>query len=195
MTQTQTQAVYPVPLHDPDLYLPNNGQTKFNPRPVDVDHLYRDPDTDLPVHLIATRLPASHNPRDTHWRLAWSVGTNTLGHPVERQIHLVPSYSSPSYSSSTSIPPGPFLTNWGALTRSNTGAADRERHSKSVTLTVMSLAERRRLEAIAAATPVRKPDGAWNSQDWLVTVIEACVQHGLVTRQQFSAAIEEISSV
>ncbi|KAG6908437.1 hypothetical protein DXG01_004662 [Tephrocybe rancida] len=167
---------------DPDIYLPNNGRAGCGARPVDVDHLYRDPDVPLPVRLIATRLSPSHNPRDTHWRIAWSVGTNPVGIPVERQIHLMPTFAPGPYGSN-------HLTNWGALTKIT------ERYTKAVTLTTLSLAERRRLEAIAGATPVRKPDGAWNSQDWLVTVIETSVQQGLVTRQDFRAAIDEISGI
>lgn len=168
-------------MEDHDVYLPNNGQTTRIRRPVDVDHLYRDPDKELPVLLIATRAPPSplstNTSRDTHWKLAWGVGTNTVGIPVERQIHVVCDLGVN------------HLTNWGPLTKLSEG------HTKAVTVTTMSLEERRRLESIASTTPVRKPDGAWNCQDWLITVLEASVQQGLITHKECRSALAAICDV
>ncbi|GLB41968.1 hypothetical protein LshimejAT787_1005680 [Lyophyllum shimeji] len=164
---------------DRNIYLPNNGQTRHIRRPVDVDHLYRDPDKDLPVLLVATRAPRSplstNTSRDTHWKLAWGVGINTVGIPVERQIHVVRDLD--------------HLINWGPLTKLSEG------HTKAVTVTTMSLEQRRQLESIASATPVRKPDGAWNSQDWLRTVLEASVQQGLITQNECRTALAAICDV
>ncbi|KAF8074810.1 hypothetical protein FPV67DRAFT_599354 [Lyophyllum atratum] len=168
-------------MEDHDMYLPDNGRTRFIRRPVDVDHLYRDPDKDLPVLLIATRTPPSplstNTSRDTHWKLAWGVGTNTVGIPVERQIHLIHDLGIN------------HLTNWGPLTKIS------ERHTKAVTVTTMSLEDRRRLENIASATPVRKPDGGWNCQDWLITVLEASVLQGLVTTKECRSALAAICDI
>lgn len=168
----------------PDIYLPNNGQTKLVRRPVDLDHVYHDPDTDLPILLIATRAvpltgPAATKlePRNTHWKLAWAVGTNSLGLEVQRQVHIIHDLGVD------------HLTNWGAITKISEG------HTKAVEVATKSLDVRRRLEGIALNTPVRRPDGMWNCQDWIITVLEASEKDGLFTHQEWSSAIAAVSSV
>lgn len=46
-------------------------------------------------------------------------------------------------------------------------------------LAMLSSSSRAAVERIAADTPVFAPNGVWNCQDWVVTVLEQCVREGL----------------
>jgi len=162
---------------NPDISLsPHHRQPSF--RPVDIDHIYRDPDVELPVLLLATRSkdPKS-TPRDTHWKLAWQVGMSPSGVAIRRQIHIIRDSGAN------------HLTNWGPLTKSCEG------YTKAVTLTIMPLEGRRLLEKIAHSTPILKVNGGWNSQDWLQDVLEASVRQGLVSSEERDVAVRAISDV
>ena len=47
----------------------------------------------------------------------------------------------------------------------------------------MTRAQRTELDAIGNATPVRKPDGTWNCQDWVITVLGSVETAGLIARE------------
>ncbi|TFK32798.1 hypothetical protein BDQ12DRAFT_692001 [Crucibulum laeve] len=165
-----------------DTYLPNFGQTKKMHRPVDIDHLYPDPDADLPILLIATKatvLPGGKvTPKDSHWKLAWRVGKTHTGVQIQRELHVIRDVGLN------------HLTNWGPLTKSC------EEYTKAVEVTPrMSLVNRRRLEKIAAETPVRKPDGLWNCQNWIRTVFEAAEKQGLFTYREWTSAIAVVTNI
>ncbi|KAF8878644.1 hypothetical protein CPB85DRAFT_1342533, partial [Mucidula mucida] len=49
----------------------------------------------------------------------------------------------------------------------------------------MSLRTRQELEAVAAVEPVRVPDGQWNCQDWLISVLERAEALEILTHEQW----------
>lgn len=145
-------------------------------RPVDIDHLFRDPDVVLPVMLIATQY-SPFSPRESHWKLAWKVGKSSTGPPVQREMYIVRNMTIHDY------------TNWGPITRTA------EDCSKAVEITKMTLAERKRLEKIAAVIPFQGPNGKTHCQDWIIAVLEAAEQQGLVARSEWTKAIAAVANV
>ncbi|KAF9447715.1 hypothetical protein P691DRAFT_706270 [Macrolepiota fuliginosa MF-IS2] len=156
----------------------NNGRTVTYSmrRPVDIDHLFRDPDAVLPIMLIATRI-SPYSPRDSHWKLAWKVGKSSTGVPVQREIYLVRNMTIQDYM------------NWGPITKTA------EECTKAVEITKMTLANRRRLERIAADVPFRRPNGKTHCQDWIIAVLEAAEQQGLLTRSDWTMAARAVADV
>jgi hypothetical protein len=144
-------------------------------RPVDIDHLFRDPDTPLPVMLIAIRT-VPHSPRDSHWKLAWKVGKSNTGVPVHREISLVRN-TLQDYMS------------WGPITRTA------EEYTRAVEITQMSLSNRKRLEKIASDAPLHRPNGKAPCQDWIVSVLEAAEKQGLLSRSDWTAAVRAVADV
>lgn len=145
-------------------------------RPVDIDHLFRDPDTILPIMLIATRT-SPHSPRDSHWKLAWKVGKSSTGVPVQREIYLVRNMTIQDYM------------NWGPITKTA------EEYTKAAEITKMTLSNRKRLEKIAADVPLHRPNGKAHCQDWIVAVLEAAEQQGLLARSDWTAAVKAVADV
>lgn len=156
----------------------NNGRvvTYSMRRPVDIDHLFRDPDAVLPIMLIATRI-APHSPRDSHWKLAWKVGKSSTGVPVQREIYLIRNMTIQDYM------------NWGPITKTA------EECTKAVEITKMTLANRRRLEKIVADVPFQRPNGKTHCQDWIIAVLEVAEQQGLVSRSDWTAAVRAVADV
>jgi hypothetical protein len=144
-------------------------------RPVDIDHLFRDPDIPLPVLLIATRT-VPHSPRDSLWKLAWKVGKSNTGVPVQREISLARNNLSDYMS-------------WGPITRTA------EEYTRAVEITQMSLSSRKRLEKIASDVPLHRPNAKTHCQDWIVSVLEAAEQQGLLSRSDWTAAIRAVADV
>jgi hypothetical protein len=163
-----------VPIH----HLTNNGRavTYSMRRPVDIDHLFRDPDVVLPVMLIASQI-SPLSPRDSHWKLAWKVGKNTSGVPVQREIYVIRNITIQDYM------------NWGPITKTA------EDYTKAVEITKMTLANRRRLERIAAEVPVQRPNGKTHCQDWILAILETAEQQGLLTRSEWTKAVLAVSDV
>ncbi|EKM81995.1 hypothetical protein AGABI1DRAFT_83377 [Agaricus bisporus var. burnettii JB137-S8] len=142
-------------------------------RPVDIDHLFKDPDTALPVMLIATRT-VPHSPRDSQWKLAWKVGKSNTGVPVQREISLFRNQDCMS---------------WGPITRTA------EEYTRAVEITQMSFSNRKRLEKIASDAPLHRPNGKAHCQDWLVSVLEAAEKQGLLSRSDWTAAVKAVADV
>lgn len=163
-----------IPFHDSI----NGGRavTYSMRRPVDIDHLFRDPDAVLPVMLIATQF-SPLSPRDSHWKLAWKVGKSSTGTPVQREIYIVRNMTIHDYM------------NWGPITKTA------EDCSKAVEITKMTLADRRRLERIAAGVPFQGPDGKTHCQDWIIAVLEAAEQQSLLTKSEWTKAVTAVANV
>ncbi|KXN89402.1 hypothetical protein AN958_05775 [Leucoagaricus sp. SymC.cos] len=145
-------------------------------RPVDIDHLFRDPDVILPVMLTTTQY-SPLSPRDSHWKLAWKVGKSGTGIPVQREIYIVRNMTIQDYM------------NWGPITKTA------EDCTKAVEITKMTLANRRRLERIAADIPFQGPNGKTHCQDWIVAVLEAAEQQGLLTRSDWTRAVAAVANI
>lgn len=52
--------------------------------------------------------------------------------------------------------------------------------SRFIPLGAVPLDKRKRLEDIARSMRVRVPDGSWNSQDWVMSVLRAAVQERIL---------------
>ena len=55
-------------------------------------------------------------------------------------------------------------------------ASDMIEKSRFIQLGSVGLEKRRRLEEIARSMKVKVPDGGWNSQDWIMSVLRTAVQ-------------------
>jgi len=172
------------------MYLPRMGQPDGVRKPASLDHLFSDPPTDLEVSIVVTQGdgPGIISSADTdlgskanHWTLSWTVGF-TPGRdrvPVCRRVHIV-----------REVGQG-HLTNWGPLTQTV---------QPSPSLTYISIAmlsrdARNALETIAEKTQVYAPDGVWNCQDWLESVLEEAVETGLFGREEVQNALDRAKSI
>ncbi|KAF8950808.1 hypothetical protein BDZ97DRAFT_2023145 [Flammula alnicola] len=63
--------------------------------------------------------------------------------------------------------------------------------SRNFRLGMMTFDQRRRLEEIANTTEVLEPNGQWNCQDWILTVLETAQASGIITREQWVGAVSE----
>jgi hypothetical protein len=157
-------------------YLPNMGRPTGKTPPAQVDHLYKERDEDLTVILHVTRSNIHpYNPRDNHWILAWELGTYGK-FPIHRRISIIRETGAE------------HLTNWGALTKSNSTTCLGQ--AVEIPMKKMSLSQRKKLEDIGNRTDVVKPNGKWNCQDWIVTVLKCAEAQGLVTRDEWTTAVD-----
>jgi hypothetical protein len=152
-------------------YYPNMGRLPTMFRPVDLDYFVKDVDTDLPVQLLVYIPPKLYTlqpdlaPRDRHWSISWLVPHKTIR--AHRVLHIVVERGHYHY------------TNWGPMTIS----WDVDVHVRQLPLKTMSLIERRQLEDIASNTQVLVPNGEWNCQNWVETVLREAVKDGPLTNE------------
>lgn len=145
--------------------LANNGVEHSMVEPPSIDHLYRDPDTSLPIRLIV--VPAfSSDPADNHWMVVWTVSEQD--DLIIRQLQIV---RETGYD---------HLTNWGAITVT---ADDRTRHAPKFSLGELTLSQRKSLEGVAQETPVMMPNGEWNCQHWVADVLEKAVEQDILVKE------------
>ncbi|KAH6916899.1 kinase-like domain-containing protein [Coprinopsis sp. MPI-PUGE-AT-0042] len=85
------------------------------------------------------------------------------------------------------------LTNWGA--KATYGQGFTTNHSVKIVVKAMSRSERLELETIANTTPVRIPDGRYNCQDWVKTVLSTAVDQGLLTQEDYERIVQEAERV
>ena len=145
-------------------------------RPVDNDHLYRDPHCTLVVEHIVTQA-TSGIARDNHWMLGWVLARSP--EVVHRRVHIVQEQGVN------------HLTNWGAMTK--VASTNTMRLTQSFNLKVMTLAQRKQLEAIGNATQVRVPDGNWNCQDSDHNGLGSCRGGGFGDQRRMDGSREESS--
>ncbi|KAJ6618171.1 hypothetical protein B0H10DRAFT_1795970, partial [Mycena sp. CBHHK59/15] len=138
--------------------------------PVDVKHLFRDPDSPLIMELLINR--QHKDLRGQHWALSWTVGDLPPKHKVQRILHVVTEVGYKHY------------TNWGPVTRTF-DPMDMD----NVPVATLTLTQRQALEAIAAQTPVYVPNGEWNCQDWIIEVLRQAVEECLVSAAERDAAL------
>ncbi|KAJ6578186.1 hypothetical protein B0H19DRAFT_1062721 [Mycena capillaripes] len=130
--------------------------------PVGIEHLYRDPDSSLPVELLINRTYPER--RGQHWAISWIVGTLPPRHKVQRILHIVTEIGRNHY------------TNWGPVTRTFDPL-----ELAAVPIAELTHVQRVALEKIAAQTDVYIPNGQWNCQDWVVDVLAHAVEDGLIS--------------
>ncbi|KAG7451991.1 uncharacterized protein BT62DRAFT_959948 [Guyanagaster necrorhizus] len=146
--------------------------------PIDLHYWNPDPDTEVPIHIMVTRISGFTDLRDLHWKLVWAVKTVEKDKDVQifhRRLEVVQEIGFN------------HLTNWGAVTQVETTSSKRFNPRKVIT--TMNLAQRKELEKIAARVRVEEPDGVWNCQDWIVTVLQQAEQAGLITKNEWTAAV------
>jgi len=158
---------------------PDMGRPPGRISPVGIEHIYRDPDIDLPVDLLVN---CEHpDPRGRHWSISWRVGSyEGLGslessQEVQRVLHIVREVGFDYY------------TNWGPKTRFFDPTS-----LKAFPIATMNLKERKVLEDIASTTEVFEPNGIWNCQDWVIEVLRKAVEKGLVSSQQVDTALAHV---
>ncbi|KAG5636918.1 hypothetical protein H0H81_006385 [Sphagnurus paluster] len=152
-------------------HLPNMGRPAGTHEPPGVEHLYRDTAAALPVLLLTWDDPAAPLPaRHRHWAIAWHVGVASSGDGVYRQLAVVRENGPRGLLA--------HLTNWGPKTKI---VCERTR---SVVIQTLGYQQRLWLERVAAAEPVVPPNGMWNGQDWIVSVLVKAVREGVVDREK-----------
>ncbi|KAK0209101.1 hypothetical protein DFS33DRAFT_1380582 [Desarmillaria ectypa] len=159
--------------------LPNEMGRPFGRLPpIDLNYWNPDPDTKVPVHIMVTRMSGFTDPRDLHWKLVWAVKIVEKDGDIQifhRRLEVVQEVG---YD---------HLTNWGAVTQVETVSSKRFNPRKVVA--TMSLAQRKELEKLASQVRIEEPNGVWNCQDWIVTVLQKAEQAGLVTKNEWTAAV------
>lgn len=178
-------------------YLPNFGRPDW-PGPISLDD-WRFPELNQPVDvvLIVRRTDVKgYTSRDQHWFIQWDRGCfsdNGREVPVTRRVQIVREMilRGPEEERGRMLP---HLTNWGANTKTPTGLTTAER-SHRIIVRSMTKDERVRLEEIANATRVRVPNGRWNCQDWIKTVLMSAVKEGLIDQGEYDKAITQAENV
>ncbi|KAF8149946.1 hypothetical protein B0H34DRAFT_678882 [Crassisporium funariophilum] len=151
--------------------VPNMGMTPGILEPPGVEHLYRDPPSPLTVALLVwDDQNIDILPGDRHWAIAWKVGVASNGDDVYRQIAIVRERG----------PTGPLshLTNWGPKTKVIS------EKTTCIPIATLTYEQRQGLESVAAAEPVLRPNGWWNCQNWVVSVLVKTIQNGIFSREQ-----------
>ncbi|KAJ8692554.1 hypothetical protein PTI98_009856 [Pleurotus ostreatus] len=167
-------------------YLPSYGRPQGAYAPSG-DWTVKDPAQALQVFLMVdpaarrSRTGAANTPKDSHWMLAWHVGTTLSGHEAHRRCHL------------RQDPGVPHLTNWGVLT----GAVESHELQRlvRVPLAILEKDARLKLEAIANTTQVRVPDGRWNCQDWCIEVLNQAAMARIFSPAAVQTAIARAQQV
>jgi hypothetical protein len=155
---------------------PDMGRPPGRISPVGIEHIYRDPDIDLPVDLLVAK--AHPDPRGRHWSISWRVGKSTPSpgdesvEHVQRVLHVVQELGFKYY------------TNWGPKTRFFDPTS-----FTAIPIATMSLGKRKALEEISLDTEVYEPNGVWNCQDWVIEVLRKAVAKDLLNAQEVDKAL------
>ncbi|KAI0309866.1 hypothetical protein OF83DRAFT_1178848 [Amylostereum chailletii] len=165
----------------PHIPLPAQGRGDLKgPAPVSLDWAYKDPETPLPVVLAVRRpLDPAEDPRGLHWALGWPILPDKS---IWRSLQVYEHYR--EYDP----PPQPRLVFWGPMTTSESPGINAMRH---VPLKTMTLEERRAMEAIAQGMEVYAPNGVWNCQNWVKTVLGEAVEKGLLSAEECERTVNE----
>ncbi|CAL1713573.1 unnamed protein product [Somion occarium] len=152
------------------------GQCDFMIPPCDISFLYPDKEPgDVTVSLWVKYVDEPVEPTARHWAIVWDVPHSPHSVPTStqafRHLHITRERDKKGI-------PCDHLTNWGPMTKAVT--PDDLTRSRLIPLGDIPLAGRQRLEEIASATPIRVPDGAWNNQDWVLTVLETALDEGVL---------------
>lgn len=133
----------------------------------------------------AKPLPRNH----VHWVILWHLG-DKFNVPCYRLLQIITErYFSTDASGRESFKA--VYTNWGPHTKSVTDAE--MQYAFRVPLARLSLHERRALEEIARAETVEEPNGEWNCQSWVRSVLKKAVDAGLLNENSVTTALNELS--
>lgn len=133
----------------------------------------------------AKPLPRNH----VHWVILWHLG-DKFNVPCYRLLQIITErYFSTDASGRESFKA--VYTNWGPHTKSVTDAE--MQYAFRVPLARLSLQERRALEEIARAETVEEPNGEWNCQSWVRSVLKKAVDAGLLRENSVTTAFNELS--
>ncbi|KAF8069054.1 hypothetical protein FPV67DRAFT_1780432 [Lyophyllum atratum] len=149
--------------------------------PINTDWCFPDnKDNTLAVSLHFSRsFTTPYDPRNNHWMVVWQVGVSDRER-VLRRLHVVRHDDNP------------HLTNWGPVTKAtSTATTNRSREYK---LKDMTYAQRQHMEAICRRLPIQEPDGEWNCQDWIITLLKLAERDGLITRAEWEPAVRSAQS-
>jgi hypothetical protein len=60
-----------------------------------------------------------------------------------------------------------------------------------IPIATLSYGQRLWLEGVAAGEPVLKPNGWWNCQHWVVSVLVKCIRAGVLEKQAVEAVLNQ----
>ncbi|KAI0026719.1 hypothetical protein K488DRAFT_92003 [Vararia minispora EC-137] len=198
-------------------YEPNQGVYPGMTPPPSLESRFPDLDCALPVYVVVSAHPSpdAPDPRPRPWALAWPLAlANNL---VPALLVAPPSASSPTPDFAPIAVPVPVparstriaavarvlqaarapardhFTFWGALTRAWT--REDMHGARWVLLALLDRPHRRALEHLADNVRLMKPNGWWNGQNWVVALLNAAVEDGIVSYAQRDAALVAAASI
>ncbi|KAL1703590.1 hypothetical protein EV121DRAFT_260689 [Schizophyllum commune] len=143
-----------------------HGQHEMRP----VDLAYFRPDADVCKEIFLIVYTEQPEPRDRHWGIRWVVSARSnpdrLANRAARCLELYAHVRSK------------HLVNWGPITQQHHLYVAHQ--ISSISLGVLTLEQRRQLEAIAWNVPICLPDGEWNCQNWVCAVLVIAVARGIL---------------
>lgn len=150
---------------------------------------------DLDIHLVSfnyfsptasSNIPAR---RDLHWAIVWGLGS-MQNYPCYRLLHIVTETFYTINADGNEVE-NRVYTNWGPHTKS----MSRETCDSSLWMKIgrLSLEQRQVLESIATNEPVEVPNGVWNCQHWIKSVLQKAIQAGLFNATTVAQAISTLS--
>ncbi|KAH9887275.1 hypothetical protein C8Q73DRAFT_657105 [Cubamyces lactineus] len=154
------------------------------------DWLARDYDVEAPVYLFVYPSHTSTDPRRSRWSITWPVGGLTKATMTAwRHIHA------DAYDNEAGLETDPpRYVYGGAITKT---AGPGTLLAKRFLLATMSLPMRRKIEELAAETPVTLVEGAYpeddleDGQGWIKELLDRMVAFGAISSQARNHAIQQ----
>ncbi|KAI0634764.1 hypothetical protein C8Q77DRAFT_1156158 [Trametes polyzona] len=153
------------------------------------DWLARDHDVDAPVFLFVYPSHASTDPRRARWSIAWPVGGRTLAQMTAwRHVHA------DAYENEAGLETDPPRYVYaGAITKT---AGPGTVRAKRFLLATLGLRMRRKIEELAAETPLAVADGEEGDADgqgWIRELLRRMVVSGVISETAHARAIQQAS--
>jgi len=154
--------------------------------PYNIQNQHPDPSQPLRVDLRVFRIVNWGTPRDWHWQLVWKVGQDRDSTvPAIRVLQINQEGIEREF------------VFWGPRTIFED---DKSEKAPRVSIGVLELNQRKRLEEIANDVPVLGPkqgvswedvakEGGWNCQDWLIDVLTRAQADGIVDQAKMDALL------
>ncbi|KAI0336643.1 hypothetical protein GY45DRAFT_1315231 [Cubamyces sp. BRFM 1775] len=156
------------------------------------DWLARDYDVDAPVYLFVYPSHASTDPHRSRWSIAWPVGGLTEASMTAwRHIHA------DAYDNEAGLETDPpRYVYGGAITKT---AGPGTLMAKRFMLATMSLPMRRRIEELAAETPLTSiasypEDDSEDGQGWIKELLNRMVASGVISSATRDHVIQDASA-
>jgi hypothetical protein len=160
-------------------------------QPVNNDHIFIDTDSPKSIYLtidhhIGARPPVE--PHGRHMAIRWAVKHRREDTYAARSLELIVSVCHLDPAKKLR----PFLINWGP--RTTVGGLNSGTGLSVFNLGVLTLFQRRSLEAIAWNVGSIEPDGEFNCQNWVAGVLAVAVSKGLFGRATIEEALASAMS-